>query len=204
MRYGYPVALVLLFAALAGAMEAGVTQPFDSAIRASIHAIASDRLTAFARLFSFIGSNPVWITAAVVATAALWLTAQRKQALALAISMLGAGVLENALKLAFHRLRPESFFGAAPETYSFPSGHAMFATCFYGAVAFILIAGFRSLAARAAIWMSAAIIVLSIGLSRVYLGVHYPSDVLAGYLVGSAWLTLLRTAGAFTFAARRV
>ena len=102
--------------------------------------------------------------------------------------MAGAVVLENALKYAVHRTRPEPFFGTPPESYSFPSGHALFSACFYGALAWMLAARTRNAGACAAIWTAALALIAAIGLSRVYLGVHYPTDVIGGYLVAAFWL----------------
>jgi len=107
----------------------------------------------------------------------------------LAVVMAGAVVLENALKFAFQRARPEPFFGTAPETYSFPSGHALFSACFYGAFAWLLGAAFRNPGVRAAIWTISLALIAAIGLSRLYLGFHYPTDVIAGYLVAEFWIT---------------
>jgi undecaprenyl-diphosphatase len=106
--------------------------------------------------------------------------------------MAGAVALENGLKYAFHRARPEPFFAMAPETYSFPSGHALFSTCFYGALAGLLAANVKGASLRAAIWVAAGMLVLAIGLSRVYLGVHYPTDVIGGYLVAISLVCFVR------------
>jgi len=96
--------------------------------------------------------------------------------------MAGALVLEIWLKLAFHRARPAAFLGlASPDSYSFPSGHALYAMCLYSALASIT-AGRRMLA-----WTAAGLMIALIGFSRIYLGVHYPSDVLAGWSIGWFW-----------------
>jgi undecaprenyl-diphosphatase len=199
MRYAGAIICALLLTLLAAAMLAGATLPFDEAARRAIHRLASGGLTDLARLFSFIGEALVWVPATMIAGTALWLTARRKQALFLALAMLGAVVLDNGLKLAFHRVRPEAYFGPLPSTYSFPSGHALFATCFYGALASILSAETQNTALRTAIWIAALLFVFCIGLSRIYLGVHYPSDVMAGYLAGAGWLATLYGAGTFRF-----
>ena len=99
------------------------------------------------------------------------------------IVMAGAEALDGILKIQFHRQRPEPFFGLlAPPSYSFPSGHALLSCCLYGALA--TVAGTRRRLTRCA----AAVLILAIGASRVYLGVHYPSDVIAGYLVAIVWM----------------
>jgi membrane-associated phospholipid phosphatase len=113
-------------------------------------------------------------------------------AIVLLVAMAGAGVLDTALKLAFRRTRPTPYFGyALPESYSFPSGHALFAFCFFTAGAALLAPRLQHPALRVLVWTVAATLVLAIGFSRIYLGVHYPSDVLAGYTVGLLWSSVL-------------
>jgi undecaprenyl-diphosphatase len=106
--------------------------------------------------------------------------------------MAGASVLDTVLKLAFHRARPEPYFGyVLPESYSFPSGHALFSFCFFTAGAALLAPRLQHSALRWLVWAVAASLILAIGFSRIYLGVHYPSDVLAGYAVGLIWSSVL-------------
>jgi undecaprenyl-diphosphatase len=102
--------------------------------------------------------------------------------------MIGMAVLDITLKLAFLRPRPVAYFGTAPTTYSFPSGHAMGSFCFYGVLAAILAARAKSRRTKWCIWAGAALLIGMIGFSRVYLGVHYPSDVIAGYCAGAVWV----------------
>ncbi len=200
--YAGAMAGVVSLALLAAAVATGTAAPFDSLIREAIHRQASSGLTELARLFTLVGSSPVWVPATVIAAGVLWLKGLRRRACAIALAMSGAILLDNGLKAIFHRARPEAFFGAAPTSYSFPSGHALFAACFYGALAAVVAAGIRKPVWRAAIWVGALCMILGIGLSRIYLGVHYPTDVLAGYLVGGAWLALLRAMGIFGSADR--
>jgi undecaprenyl-diphosphatase len=105
-----------------------------------------------------------------------------------AITMLGVAVLDVALKLAFHRPRPVAFFGATPNSYSFPSGHALGSLCFYGILAAILASLARGRGTKLCIWIAAVLLAGMIGLSRIYLGVHYPSDVIAGYCAAIVWV----------------
>ena len=107
------------------------------------------------------------------------------------VTILGALVLDLSLKYAFHRPRPVPFLVPVPYTYSFPSGHSLFSFCFYGVLAGLLTRRIRSQTGRVLIWTLAAVLVAAIGLSRVYLGVHYPSDVIAGYLAASLWVSTL-------------
>ena len=82
-------------------------------------------------------------------------------------------------------------FTDLPRTYSFPSGHSLFSFCFYGVLAGLLTRRIASRIGRILIWTFAALLVAAIGLSRIYLGVHYPSDVIAGYLAASLWVSTL-------------
>jgi undecaprenyl-diphosphatase len=104
------------------------------------------------------------------------------------VAMTGSLVLDVALKYIYHRTRPTAYFGTAPHSYSFPSGHALCSFCFYGVLAGLLSARTKPLAWRLFIWFAAATLVIAIGLSRIYLGVHYPSDVVAGYLAAAVWV----------------
>jgi membrane-associated phospholipid phosphatase len=115
--------------------------------------------------------------------------------LALFIAVPGGMLLNVALKYAFHRTRP-SFDDPLLilTTYSFPSGHTSGATLFYGMLAAYLISSLRGVATRTLICVMAIVMVLLVGLSRIYLGAHYFSDVLAAVAVGSAWLALTLTA----------
>jgi undecaprenyl-diphosphatase len=106
----------------------------------------------------------------------------------LGITMVGMGALDEALKLAFRRPRPVAFFGPTPNSYSFPSGHAFGSVCFYGVLAAILATRVRGTAAKWSVWTVAILLMAMIGFSRIYLGVHYPSDVIAGYCAGAVWV----------------
>jgi undecaprenyl-diphosphatase len=178
-----------LFVWLAIATASGTPGSFDESLRSGIHRFASADLTLLARGVSLPGSVAVIAPLFVIAFVGFYAVGRRRAAMTLAVVMAGAVVLENGLKYALHRARPEPFFGVAPETYSFPSGHALFSACFYGALAWIFAAGTRNRTARAAIWAPSLVLIAAIGLSRLYLGVHYPTDVIAGYLVAAFWIT---------------
>lgn len=108
---------------------------------------------------------------------------------ALAICLAGGGLLSFLLKNTFQRLRPDSFFLVKETSFSFPSGHALAAMCFYGMLAFFIMRETSSWPLRLLIVTLTLILSLAIGISRIYLGVHYPTDVVAGYAVGFMWLT---------------
>jgi undecaprenyl-diphosphatase len=97
-------------------------------------------------------------------------------------------VLDNLLKIGFNRPRPQIFeWGTYTASSSFPSGHAMSSVVVYGTVAYLAARLQQRLASRVLTFISAAVIVAAICVSRMYLGVHYPSDILAGIMIGLAW-----------------
>ncbi|MBP2629916.1 MAG: phosphatidylglycerophosphatase [Firmicutes bacterium] len=106
----------------------------------------------------------------------------------LLICLLGGAALNELLKQIFERARPDAFRVVEALGYSFPSGHAMVSLCFYGMIAFLIARTIRSWVWRWFIIVSAGLFIFFIGISRIYLGVHYPSDVIAGYTAGATWL----------------
>ena len=105
------------------------------------------------------------------------------------IAIIGGAVLDEILKLSFRRARPDvasEFISSG--SWSFPSGHAMNSLVTYAMLAYVLREFVASARARLVISVAAALLIVAIGFSRLYLGVHYLSDVTAGYLAGGAWV----------------
>jgi undecaprenyl-diphosphatase len=179
---------LFVFGWLAEEMLEGDTQQFDAFVRTAVHQFATPSLTRLMQVFSFLGSvAAVTAMSLLVVCVSLYFRHMRTAALA-TITMLGVAVLDLTLKHAFHRPRPAAFFGATPNSYSFPSGHALGSFCFYGILAAILAPVARRRGAKLCIWIAAVLLVGMIGLSRIYLGVHYPSDVIAGYCAAIVWV----------------
>ncbi|EGO62974.1 phosphatase PAP2 family protein [Acetonema longum] len=111
-----------------------------------------------------------------------------REALSLVICLSGAAILNLGLKHLFERARPEAFRVVEETGYSFPSGHAMVALCFYGIILYLVSRVVASWSLRIGLFYVGIFLAAAIGISRIYLGVHYPSDVIAGYLGGSTWL----------------
>lgn len=183
------VAALYLFAELAGEVREGDARRFDEAALAFVNGFASPPLTSLMRGVTYLGSNEFLLAAGGCALVAFLWAGWRRAAAALAVTMAGAALLNFLLKLAFRRERPDPFFDTPlPESYSFPSGHALLSFCFYGVLAAVLAARLKGRRPRAAVWAAALLLVSLIGFSRLYLGVHYPSDVLAGYAAAFVWV----------------
>ena len=186
---------LILFVWLALDVTRGDAMRLDMPIRNAVHARSSPPLTAMMRGMSIIGSEVVLAPLGVILVWWLVATKRRRAAVVFGVAALGGEALDQILKLLFDRPRPEPFFGfAAPITHSFPSGHAMVSCCFFGVMAVILAAREPSRAKRISIFAIAALLAALIGFSRVYLGFHYPTDVLAGYAAAVVWLSAVRAA----------
>ncbi len=171
----------------------------DTRLANWLHENAQPGLTEFFEAVTVLGNAVVVVSLALVSIAVLARRGRRGDALLGATVVTGAEALTLAMKLGFRRERP--FFAdplARESTFSFPSGHAMVSVAVYGVLAFLLARELASWPARSAVLVPAAALVLLIGFSRLYLGVHYPTDVLAGFMGGLAWLLVCLLA----FAAR--
>ncbi len=184
------LALVVL-AWLADQVLEGETRHFDLYVRMWAHRWASRQMTLAMAMLSQIGSALFLGIATALLVLRFLMMRWRRAAAWLALAMAGAALLDLTLKLAFHRARPEPFFGVTPHSYSFPSGHSLASLCFYGMLAGIITRRVRNGVARIVIWLGAALLVAGIGFSRIYLGVHYPTDVVAGYLAATVWVGAL-------------
>jgi undecaprenyl-diphosphatase len=182
---------LILFAWLSEEVFEGELQRFDMAVRMKVHEFFSPQMTTFMKAMTFMGSIG-FLSSLFVLITAIWLLRKKYRPAAwLAIAVGGSVLLDVSLKLSFHRARPIPFVGMVPMTYSFPSGHALSSFCFYGVLAGLLCARIGSPALRTLIWSVSALLVLAIGISRIYLGVHYPTDVMAGYMAAAAWVSSL-------------
>jgi undecaprenyl-diphosphatase len=133
----------------------------------------------------------------------LWRTAQRRHIASFLFIVYGGILLNWWLKSIFQRSRPQFIDPLLViKSFSFPSGHTMAATVFYGALSAILISQTRNLALRILIVCAAVFMILLVGFTRMYLGVHYLTDVVGAMIEGAGWLTLCLTSFQVVRAAR--
>jgi membrane-associated phospholipid phosphatase len=159
---------------------------FDAPVLGWLHSLVTPFLTALALTLTNLGSVYVLLAALLVISFFLWFRS-RRSAIFLLVSFCGAAALDVIGKALFARTRPELFTQLIPEhDFSFPSGHTMGATAFFLALYFLS----RQMFPRWQ-WFVASVgclLTLGIGVSRLYLQVHYPSDVLAGWLLSAVWV----------------
>ncbi|MBW3554755.1 MAG: phosphatase PAP2 family protein, partial [Gemmatimonadetes bacterium] len=180
------------FAAIADEVLKGTTQRFDEAVLSWVATHRTEFLDQLALEVTALGNSATLAVLVLVASSFLWLTHHRLSVALLFTALAGGGLLNWLLKDIFDRPRPDVVeWGTEVASASFPSGHAMSAMIAYASVAYL---GGRlepTRLMRALTWLFAALLILGIGGSRIYLGVHYPSDVVAGFIAGLAWLAFV-------------
>ncbi|HEU4829810.1 MAG TPA: phosphatase PAP2 family protein [Gemmatimonadales bacterium] len=174
---------------LAEEMLQGETATFDRVVSAAVHSVATPALTEVMWFASrFGGPSRLSVIAVILFAVFVWKRWFRGVVLLL-VTLGGAGLLDVILKLSFQRERPNPLFDyPLPASFSFPSGHALFSFVFFGSAAVLLADRIRSHALRVIVFVVAAVVIGLIGISRIYLNVHHPSDVVAGYLVALVWI----------------
>lgn len=183
------VGALFFFAWLADEVLEGGTQAMDETVRIFVNGFASQPLTLLMNFVTVLGST-LFLSTVFVCVFIIFIRKNRKRpAILITMTMAGAVILNFVLKVSFARPRPAPFFDTPlPSSYSFPSGHSLFALCFYGALAWIFASMIHKHWLKSLIWVAAVFLALLIGISRIYLGVHYPSDVIAGYAASIVWV----------------
>ena len=182
------ISLIVFGKLVDGVSENEAIVQFDVALANTLHDVATSGSTSAFQTISLFGGTILFAWSLVVGLIFAW----KRQWLGLiiwAITIAGGEILNSLLKVFFARPRPTF---AAPlvieRFYSFPSGHAMMSFIAYGMLAYIICLMLKDNAQRLLVVLAAAFIIFIIGVSRIALGVHYFSDVAAGYTVASIWL----------------
>lgn len=177
------------FAEMSQEVLAGTTQALDEAVLTWVAGHRSALLDHIALEVTALGNFATLVVLVLAVSAFLWMSHHRISVLLLMLAVAGGAIVNMLLKDLFNRPRPTVVeAGTEVLTQSFPSGHAMSAFIAYATVAYL---GGRlepTPKLRWSTWAFAALLILAVGASRIYLGVHYPSDVIAGYVAGLAWL----------------
>ncbi len=184
------LACLLVFGVLAENVRAQEATALDALATPFFHSLASPTLDAVMNGASFLGSELNFVPVLVVAVAYLVSRGHRREAVFVVVA-LGGSVLANAtMKVFFHRARPALDWANVLPDFSFPSGHSMNSMVFYLALALVVwrLRGARWGIAATVLAVSLAIL---IGISRIYLGYHYLTDVVGGLAAGILWLGIV-------------
>jgi len=170
----------------AGALWTSIVGPSDLEAVRDVAGVRSASLTAAARAVTWAGSAFVLVPLALGCCLVLVRVGLRREAAVVALSLAGAMLLSDAVKLLVSRRRPPVEHLQAVTGASFPSGHATQASAFWFSLVLAL-QGTRVPRLARVVAGLALLLILAVALSRVYLGVHYPGDVVAGVLLGTGW-----------------
>ena len=187
------IASLVVLGSIAEGVRAQEVFALDTWATPFLHGIASPSMDALMNGLTDIGSILVIPPIFVLVVAVLLRKRRYGAALFLTVASLGSLVLQGTMKLFFARPRPQLPWAQVLPDYSFPSGHTMNAVIFYGALALILWSVFGRRIGLVALVTSAAL-ALGVGVSRIYLGYHYLTDVVGGLLAGIAWLLVVGAA----------
>ncbi|WDQ32482.1 phosphatase PAP2 family protein [Paenibacillus marchantiae] len=182
---------LIAFVSIALSISDNQIHTFDDTLIGWIQGMESPGMTRFMQLFTWIGSEVPVVVITILAMLVLYIYLRHKRELLFLACVIAGSTLLNALiKLVFQRARPTINRIIEVSGYSFPSGHSMAAFSLYGGLAFLIWKHVPTATGRVFMIIVSAIFILTIGMSRIYLGVHYPSDVVGGYFLSGCWLAI--------------
>jgi len=169
----------------------GSADQYDDMIMDAVHRIDNPTMHHVMEAATQLGSHAAISAAAGLTAIAMLRRGAKQDAWTVVVSTGGAMAINTILKNVFQRQRPQELARRIklPKSHSFPSGHSLLSAATYPIVAHHLVQH-RSIATQAFVHTLAGITIISVGFSRVYFGVHFPSDVLGGFAAGLGWLGL--------------
>jgi membrane-associated phospholipid phosphatase len=163
--------------------------PYDTAVTDFVLQFRGNHLTNFLTFVTHLGDRFAYIAITTILGAYFWIRFRNwKFTLQMVLVLLLSSVSNIAIKRVINRARPSLDHLVEVNTLSFPSGHSMSAMAFYGFLIYLCIRFKMQRAVRLILILVLTVLIFSIGLSRIYLGVHFPSDVAAGFLGGLIWI----------------
>ena len=200
-RYGLPLTITLLISAfflinflslLITVTSKGTLTQIDTRVLNLMPSLRTPFQTTFLRLVTSLANTQTAILLVMVMAAVFWLKHQRLVAALIIVVATGQEIITEVFKILVHRPRPGITLRLIKEdSYSFPSGHVVRATILFGLLAYLIYTSYRSTKARIMTIIVYFLTVFLVAVSRIYLGVHYPTDVWGSFLLGTALLTLI-------------
>ena len=184
----FVVAVTAIAAVFAGK---GVLAFIDHSFLAYAEAMQSEALTSVMSAITALGSGAVVTGLSIIGI--VWFLHRNEAMFALALfaSVGGAACVAAVMKRILERPRPSGFLAFQEHTFSFPSGHAALSLAFFGILVYFLLRHTQQLSLKICAVMAGIVAVGAIGVSRIYLGAHWPSDVLGSYVLVGAWLFIV-------------
>lgn len=181
---------VLVFIGVAVGVQTGYLDGFDDAVRYRVYSIRNEKLTMFWKFITHSGDSEVVIMLGIVLL--LVKSLRKKYGVKFAIAALSSTALYQGMKYIFQRPRPDIALRLIEESgYSFPSGHSMNCLVSYGILAYLILKYCENARLAKILSVGLGLIIILIGLSRVYVGVHFPTDVIGGWSLGIAVLVAM-------------
>ncbi|GGD15118.1 phosphatase PAP2 family protein [Aureimonas glaciei] len=195
IKLGVAAAAVYAFFAIAGEVMEGDTHGFDAEILLALRSAADPAnplgprwMQEVLRDFTALGGHAVLTLITLAVAGFLWMQGKRRSMVLVLAAILSGFLLSSLLKLGFARPRPDLVpHGTTTYTASFPSGHAMLSAIVYLTLAALVARVQETRLMKIYLLTVACLLTVTIGFSRVYLGVHWPTDVIAGWSAGAAW-----------------
>ena len=183
--------LFSLFVIIAICVNCGIMQNIDNSVYALIKNIQNNTVTKILTIITNLGGIPTLFFIALFLSVIFFICKKRKWGIAVLLNLLMSSTIYIVLKNIFQRPRPEAVEQLISETgHSFPSGHTTNNVAFYGFAIYLIYENIKNKKLRNILFLLLGIMPILIGFSRIYLRVHYFSDVLAGIIVGSISVTL--------------
>ena len=186
--FALAAAVIAAFGWLVTGPYKGVVAGFDSNVRFAMRQIQSPMWTTVFLVVTKLGSTLYLAIIGSVAGVAFIAVRWFRPLFLLILVMAGQAALHHGFKWLFARPRPSALISyPGAENFSFPSGHAIGAMCLYGTIAWLVATRVENAAAKAGIAIFAIVLIFLIGMSRVYIGIHHPTDVVAGLIGAAIW-----------------
>lgn len=176
---------IIMFFYIVNKINENTIQKFDNQTYIITSLLMHPVITQILKVITHFGDWIIMIPVTIV-----MLIKNRKHGILVSINLISIFIFNQLLKLIFNRPRPIENRLISAEGYSFPSGHSMVSMAFYGFLIYLICKNMKNVKWKYALCILLSILILIIGISRIYLGVHYASDVAGGFLLGLAYLII--------------